>query len=96
MGNDPSSGHVRLTALDRLEDIQVVQHVLHAAVIGQSIEKRSDRLLCLHQSSSFNQTLLPSTFYRKRPPRSGPSPETILLHAIPGSARSVWPWPARH
>ena len=65
MGNDASSGRVRLTALDRLQDIQVVQHVLHAAVIGQSIEERSDRLLCLHQSSSFHQGLLPSTFYRK-------------------------------
>jgi hypothetical protein len=27
----------------------VVQHVLYAAVVGQSIKEGSDRLLCLHR-----------------------------------------------
>jgi hypothetical protein len=51
MGNDTARGHIRLTALDRMKYIQVIQYVLHAAVIGQSIEERPDCLLCLHPSS---------------------------------------------
>jgi hypothetical protein len=49
MGNGAPSDRVGLTALYRLEDIQVVQHVLNAAVIGQSIQERSHRLFRPHR-----------------------------------------------
>ena len=48
MGDDAPSGHVGLTLLNRLQNVQVIQHILYAAVVGQSIEERSDCLLCPH------------------------------------------------
>lgn len=78
MGDGTPTGRVGLTALNGLEDVQMIQHVLHAAVVGQSIEKRSDRVLCLHQ-------LLPSTaVYRKRTSHAVPSPEPILFIRVLG------------
>ena len=82
MGNDTASGRVLVTALDRLKHIQVVQHILDAAVIGQSVEERPHCLFGLHPVIvlTTNALLLPPV-YRKQPPRSGPSTQTVLLHA---------------
>ena len=40
--------HVGLPALDGLENVEMIQDVVDAAIVRQSIEKRSNRLLCLH------------------------------------------------
>jgi len=48
MGNGSPGGGVYLTAFDGLKNIQVVQDVFHAAIVGQLIEKRSNRFLCFH------------------------------------------------
>jgi hypothetical protein len=50
--NGPSGGHIRLPTLDHLKDIQVVQDVLDAAIVWQTIEERSDGFLDLHAASS--------------------------------------------
>jgi hypothetical protein len=44
-----SSGcHIRLAALCRSQNVQVVQNVIHAAVIRQTIEQRLDRFFGFH------------------------------------------------
>jgi hypothetical protein len=82
MRDDTASGRVLLTALDRLKHIQVVQHILDAAVIGQSVEERPHCLLGLQPVILLQpNTLLLPPFYRKQPPRSDPSSQIVLLHA---------------
>ncbi len=39
MGKSASRSHVGLAALDSSQDIKVVQHVVHAAVIGQPVQQ---------------------------------------------------------
>lgn len=39
MGESTSRSHVGLAALDSSQDIKVVQHVVHAAVIGQPVQQ---------------------------------------------------------
>jgi len=56
MRDGTPTGRVGLTALNVLQDVQVIQHVLHAAVVRQSIEKRSDHVLYLHRPP-FNSSL---------------------------------------
>lgn len=53
MGDGAPIGRVGLTAFYRLQDVQVVQDVRHAAVIGQPIEKGSNRLLCFLRREPF-------------------------------------------
>ena len=48
MRNRPPSGNLGLAALDRLEDVEVVENVLDAAVIGQAIEERPDSFFRFH------------------------------------------------
>ena len=57
MGDGTPTGRVGLTALNGLQDVQVIQHILHAAVVRQSIEKRSDRVLCLPRPPPFTSNL---------------------------------------
>jgi hypothetical protein len=49
MRNGSAGGHIGLTSLYGLQDVQVIQDVLDATIVGQPIEERSDRLLCLHR-----------------------------------------------
>jgi len=47
--NRSAGDHVGLPALYGLKHVQVIQDVLDAAIVGQSIEERSNRLLSFHR-----------------------------------------------
>jgi hypothetical protein len=49
VGNCSASGYIRLASLYGLYDVEVVQDIFDATVIGQPIEERSDRLFCFHE-----------------------------------------------
>ncbi len=48
VGNGSTGARVCLTTLDRLQNVEVIQHVINAAVVRQAIEKRSHGFLCFH------------------------------------------------
>jgi hypothetical protein len=50
MGQRSPSSQVGLPALDRSQDIEMVQDLVHTAFIWQTIQQSPDRFLDLHDS----------------------------------------------
>ena len=50
MRNDPAGLAVSETPTDRLHDVEVVQHVVEAAVVWQTIEERSNSIFGRHRN----------------------------------------------
>lgn len=48
MWNRPASSGIGLASLYRLKDIQVIEDILDAAIVGQAIEESPHGVLCLH------------------------------------------------
>ena len=48
MRNDPTGLAVCETPADRLHDVEVVQHVIQAAIVRQTVEKRPNSIFCGH------------------------------------------------
>jgi hypothetical protein len=48
MGNSASRSYVGLPALDGSQDIKVVQHIIHAAVIREAVQQGSHSLFGFH------------------------------------------------
>jgi hypothetical protein len=50
MRNDPTGLAVCETPADRLHDVEVVQDVIQAAIVRQTVEKRPNSIFCGHMN----------------------------------------------
>ena len=48
--NDPTDGTVSETTIDGLDDVEVVQDIVQAAIVGQSVEERAHGVFDGHSS----------------------------------------------
>jgi hypothetical protein len=48
MGNGAPGREIRAASLDFLQDIEMIQHIFHCAVVWQAIEQRANRVFSLH------------------------------------------------
>jgi len=55
VGNDPACLTVREALADRLHHVEVVHDVVKAAIIGQSIEERSNGVFDSHKTSKWKR-----------------------------------------
>ncbi len=53
MGEGSPRGHIGLAALDCSQDVEMVQHVVHAAIIGEPVEKSPHGFFSFHISPRF-------------------------------------------